>query len=279
MTVSRLPVVDPCAAEDLKVLKTAVLEAGALALDWYQKGAEAWDKTPGHPVTEADIAVNDLLAQRLNMARPDYGWLSEETKDDPRDRDMTRVFVVDPIDGTRAFMRREPYFCVAAARLEGDKPVAAAIFNPATDELFEAAIGGGAKLNGEPIRAGDASQIKNCRMIGHANMFKHPAWPKAWPRMELNLPVPNAIAYRIALVASGRWHGAIALSSKSDWDLAAATLILEEAGGVCTDHCARPFSFNGKNPAQRSVVAAGAALHPLLIDRVHHVKLPDPCAE
>lgn len=245
-------------------------------MEWYHKGAAVWDKTPDHPVTQADIEVNDRIAQRLISARPTYGWLSEETRDDPENRDMSRIFVVDPIDGTKAFIKREPYFCISIARLEKDEPVVGVIYNPCTEEMFEAVKHGGARLNGKPITASSTNGVEGARMLGHANMFAHKDWPTPWPNMTISDPVPNALAYRLALVAAGKWDAAIALSHKCDWDLAAATLILEEAGGCCTDHLGRNYSFNGRTPVQRSVVASGALLHPLLIDRVHMVSIPDP---
>ena len=263
--------------EDLNLLREVAREAGELALHWFQKGAQAWDKSPNNPVTEADIAVNDRIALRLMSARPTYGWLSEETRDDTENRDACRVFVVDPIDGTKAFIRGEPYFCIAIARLEKDQPVAAVIYNPSTDELYEAFKGGGAYLNGKPIKAGERRQLCGSRMVGYEAFFQVAETCDPWPNdIVYSDPVPNAMAYRICLVADGRWDAAVTLSPKSDWDLAAATLILEEAGGACTDHTGAAFSFNGKIPVQRSVIAAGARLHGLLVNQFETIELKSP---
>ncbi len=272
----RLPDSDSIARDDLELLRNVAREAGALALNWFERGAQVWEKSPNNPVTQADIAVNDRIAQRLMAARPTYGWLSEETKDDAENRDMSRVFVVDPIDGTKAFIAGQPFFCVAIARLEQDVPIVGVVYNPATDEMFEAMRGDGARLNGEPIEVRARHHIDNCRMLGHREVFAHEGWSRPWPQMKLPDIMPNALAYRIALVAAGRWDAAVALSHKCDWDLAAATLILEEAGGTASDHLGDAFSFNGRIPVQRSVVAAGAALHPLIIERVRNVPIPDP---
>ncbi len=270
-----------CIQEDLILLRAVAKEAGELALTWFQKGAKRWDKSPDNPVTQADIEVNDRIALRLLSERPTYGWLSEETKDDAENRDMSRVFVVDPIDGTKAFIAGEPYFCVSIALLYNDIPVAGVIYNPSTDEMFEASQNGGARLNGETIAASDTSKIEDCRMIGHPVQFQRyeemPEW--IWPDMHLADPIPNAVAYRIALVAAGKWDAAIALGNKCDWDLAAATLILKEAGGNCTDHLGKEYHFNGRIPVQRCVVAAGKKLHPLLIDKVRVAPVPDPKQE
>ncbi len=142
---------------DHALIRDVARDAGALAMKWFHRGAVAWDKSPDNPVTEADIAVNNRIRERLMAARPHYGWLSEETRDDWENRDGCRIFVVDPIDGTKAFIRGEPYFCIAIARLEKDVPVAGVVYNPSTDEMFEATAGGGAYLNGEPIRASQTS--------------------------------------------------------------------------------------------------------------------------
>lgn len=258
-----MPAASPVPDDDLALIVDVARDAGRLALHWLDVGARSWDKSPGNPVTEADIAVNDLITQRLGQARPDYGWLSEETKDDLDNRTAERVFVVDPIDGTKAFVKGEPGFCVSIALLEQSRPTAGVLFNPLMDEMYAAAAGQGATLNGETIRATQAASLE-CRMVGRPEAFR----PERWPGIELMEPMPNAIAYRIALVAAGRWDAAVALNPKNDWDLAAAVLILEEAGGVATDPAGRPFAFNGPTVVHSGVVASGANLHPLLLEKL-----------
>ena len=251
---------------DLALVTEVALEAGRLSLRWLKRGAKVWEKSPNNPVTEADIAVNDLIRKRLSAERPDYGWLSEETKDIPANRTQARTFVVDPIDGTKAFVKGEPGFCVSIARLEGNQPVVGALFNPLTDELLTARKGGGAKLNGQPIHVTTIADAA-CRIVGQPDVFKQ-RFRDEWPGVELIHPMPNSVAYRIALVAMGRWDAAVALNDKNDWDLAAAVLILAEAGGVASDRRGQPFRFNGVSLVQAGVVAAGARLHPLLLEKV-----------
>jgi myo-inositol-1(or 4)-monophosphatase len=251
---------------DLALVTEVALEAGQLALSWLKHGAKVWEKSPNNPVTEADIAVNDLIRKRLSSARPDYGWLSEETKDNPANRTQARIFVVDPIDGTKAFVKGEPGFCVSIARLEGNQPVVGVVYNPMTEELLSARLGGGAKLNGQPIRVTDKTDIA-CRMVGQPDVFRGRSGD-LWPGVELITPMPNALAYRIALVAMGRWDAAVALNDKNDWDLAAAVLILAEAGGVATDRHGEPFVFNRASVIQAGVIAAGPKLHALVMERV-----------
>jgi myo-inositol-1(or 4)-monophosphatase len=253
---------------DLALIIDVAREAGRLALQWLQKGARSWDKSPDNPVTEADLAVNDLIHHRLSAARPDYGWLSEETKDDPANRRQARTFVVDPIDGTRAFVRGEPAFTVSIARLEGHRPAAGVVLNPMTNELFAASLGDPATLNGEAIRTTPNDTLDDCRMIGHSDMFAVKAGASPGPAMQFLRPVPSSLAYRLCLVACGRWDAAVRLLPTNDWDIAAAVLILAEAGGKVTDSHGDELRFNRASPIHRGVVAAGASLHPLLLDRL-----------
>jgi myo-inositol-1(or 4)-monophosphatase len=259
---------------DLELIVDVAREAGQLSLEWLKKGAKSWDKSPGNVVTEADIAVNDLIARRLRAVRPDYGWLSEETSDNPADRSQRRVWVVDPIDGTKAFVRGEPGFCISIARLEGSLPVAGALFNPLTNEMFAAAEGLGATLNGERIVSPPTCALGGCGMILrpeiHVRLQAHPDWPKT----RLLTPMPNSIAYRIALVAAGRWDAAIGLSRTNDWDIAAAVLILEEAGGIASDGNGQAFAFNQEVTRHLGIVAAGAALHPLIMEKLQGLSRP-----
>ena len=266
-------------AHDLATMRDAAREAGHLALDYMRAGdARSWDKSPGNPVTDADLAVNALLADRLRTRRPDYGWLSEETSDSLRARQQSRVWVVDPIDGTRAFMKGDPHWCVAIAVVEHGVPVASVLYAPVFDELFEARRGGGAHLNGDRLSVSAHSDVKDMRLITNPTLVDHPDWPEPWPQLTVSDPKPNATLYRMALVAAGRWDATFALWRKFDWDLAVGALLVEEAGGVATTHLGETFQFNQPVPAQRSMLASGKPLHPLLVRRIERVVLPHPNA-
>ncbi|MDJ0920663.1 MAG: inositol monophosphatase family protein [Henriciella sp.] len=264
-------------AEDLAILRDVAKEAGEFAQSFLRRGnIETWDKSKNHPVTEADLAVNELIQARLTAARPDYGWLSEETAPDHRSRSKQRVWVVDPIDGTRAFMRGEPYWCIGMGVLEAGQAKAGVVHAPQLEETYWARMGGGAFLNNVPIGVTDRDAEIGCRIITNEGLLTHPAWPEPWPTMELASPKPNATLIRICWVASGRYDAVLTLWRKSDWDLAPASIIMTEAGGVATTHLGEPFVFNRDEPAQRSLLAAGKPLHSLLSARVKGVKLPDP---
>lgn len=254
------------------LLNEAVREAGRIALTYYQTKLKTWMKDGDSIVTEADIAVNDQLQKALAHARPAYGWLSEETEDDAGRLSRTRVWVVDPIDGTRAFAKGKPHFTISVALVENGRPVLAALFNPATDEFFEAETGAGALLNGRAIRPGQRREIAGARMAAHGPMFKHPAWPTPWPEMEII--ERNSVAYRIALVACDAADAAIALNGKNDWDIAAADLILTESGGRFTSHDGKIFLYNREITRHRSLLAAGPEMYEALFERLGALKLP-----
>ena len=258
---------------DVDLLRAAAQEAGKLALDYRKRGLKIWSKGAAGPVTDADQAADALLKERLRAARPDYGWLSEETADGPERLSRSKVFVVDPIDGTVAFMKSKPWWTVALAVVEDGRPCAAVVHAPALNETFEAVAGGGARLNGEPIQASDTSSLDDASMLADANLFNQPMWPDPWPMMRFDKR--NSIAYRMALVGAGAFDAAMALTPKWDWDVAAGALIATEAGGKCTDHRGRSYHFNRPDPRQPSLVCAAPALHPLILKRCAPISLPD----
>jgi myo-inositol-1(or 4)-monophosphatase len=266
----------PAPEADLGLLEQAVREAGAIARKFYRGSYRKWDKGKGQPVTECDLAVDEFLSQRLRAARPSYGWLSEETEDDPQRLAASFVWVVDPIDGTVAFLKGRPYFTICAAVVADGRPVAGAVYNPITGECFSAISGAGATLNGKRVHASTRTELEGCRMLGPKTTFDQPSAAIApsvpWPPMHVE--TRNSVAYRLALVACGAFDATVALSAKHDWDLAAADLIVQEAGGRATTHTGQLFRYNAATPLQPSVVAAGPALHAQLIARVHNINLP-----
>ncbi|MDB5470279.1 MAG: 3(2),5-bisphosphate nucleotidase CysQ [Caulobacter sp.] len=258
---------------DLDLIVEAARTVGETALTLQSEGLRIWGKDNNTPVTNADIEVDNLLKAMLLQAKPEYGWLSEETADDPSRLDRRRLFVVDPIDGTAAFMNYKPWWAVSIAVVEDGQPVTAVVHAPELDETFTAQAGKGAHLNGEPIHASTTAELLNSGMLGDAKMFAHPAWRTPWPPMRIE--ARNSIAYRLCLVADGRFDAALALSAKSEWDLAAADLIQREAGALLTDHKGRTFSYNKPVPLMPSLICAAPAMHPLILDRVAHIDLPN----
>ena len=234
----------------------------------------------GQACGEPTTLVEALIAQGSSIgglsafiATSFSGLFTPETADSPERLKHERIFIVDPIDGTVAFMKSKPWWTVALAVIENGRPSAAVIYAPALDECFEAVAGGGALLNGQPMQASDTDNLEDAAMLASANLFSHPIWPDPWPVMRFDKR--NSIAYRMALVGAGAFDAAMALSPKWDWDVAAGALIAEEGGARCTDHLGRPYHFNRPDPRQASLVCAAPALHPLILKRCAPISLPD----
>jgi myo-inositol-1(or 4)-monophosphatase len=259
---------DP-AASDLSLILETAREAGRLACALRDQGLSIDFKPGDSPVTNADLAADSLLKSRLRQARPAYGWLSEETADDPARLQARRVFVVDPIDGTRAFAKGEPWWTVCVAVVEDGRPVSGVVIAPQLDEAYAAAAGAGATLNGARIHASEVCAIEGCGMVGDPRVFKAKVWTEPWPDMRIEQR--NSTAYRLCLVASGAWDATITFAPKHDWDLAAADIIATEAGGFVGDHRGRAFAYNRAIPQQPSLVCAAPALAPLILERVRHI--------
>jgi myo-inositol-1(or 4)-monophosphatase len=256
--------------EDFDLLQTVVRKAGALALSYFGREIISKQKPDGTRVSEADYAVDEMLQARLTQARPSYGWLSEETADDPIRLERRFTWIVDPIDGTHAFLAGTPEWTIAAALVDNGAPVLAAVFNPATSEMFTARAGQGAYLNGKPIHVKDRSRIEGSTVIASGGMFKKKIWREPWPRMQLGWV--NSVAYRLARIAQGRVHATISTTGKSEWDLAAPALLVQEAGGCVTGIDGSAFTFNRPVPRLKGLVAAGPELHGLLVARTKTLK-------
>ena len=241
--------------EDLNLLESAVREAGHIARRFYGGDYKRWNKEGGSPVTEADLAVNKSLYDALTSARPDYGWLSEENADDPARLTRREVFVIDPIDGTIAFLKNRPHFTICAAIVVDGRPCCGVVYNPIREELYSARAGAGAHRNGVAISVGDRAELEGCALLGDRTQFQQPPWPP------MHVQNRNSVAYRVALVADGSADASVSLTSKRDWDLAAADIILHEAGGLLTDVAGAALIYNRPVTRQSSLVAANPRLH------------------
>ena len=225
------------------------------------------------PVTNVDKAVDAMLEIRLLSKRPDYGWLSEETPDNPDYRiGKERTFMLDPIDGTASLIGKTPQWTVSIGIVEGNRAYAGAIYNPMTDEMFTGAVGHGAFFNGKPMKVTDIGYLEGARIIGQKSRFADKRWPTPWPKMDVI--ERHSIAYRMALVASGQGDGTILFGFKNEWDIAAGAALIEAAGGAVSDMWGEPLKLNQRDPRAPGVVAAGANLHPLLIERTSTLPRP-----
>lgn len=258
-----MPVSDPA---DLRAPLEAVMrEAGELARATLRGPFKRWTKgKDDSPVTEGDIAVNDLLHARLGGLVPGAGWLSEETVAMP-DGASPRIWVVDPIDGTRAFISGRADWTVSVALAEGGRPVLAALYAPVSDEMFLAARGAGAMRNGAPIAASRGAALAAARLAG-PKRYLEPLAGLA-PGIEPQ-PRVHSLALRLSRVAHGEFDAAFASPGSHDWDLAAADLLVHEAGGAMTDFAGAPLRYDARHVAHGALVAAGAARHGALIELV-----------
>lgn len=249
---------------DAELLENAVREAGTLARSLFQK-VKGWTKSDGSPVTEADLAVDKILKERLHMARPDYGWLSEETPDNDARLELSHVWIVDPIDGTRAFQNGGDEWCVAAALLTDGRPALAAIYRPMTQDFYAAEQGRGASLNGKKLHVGKASALAGARILGNASALKH---LQAKAPIEAVASGSTPLAMRLARVAEGNLDAALSNGPKHDWDLAAGDLLVHEAGGTVTGIDGKRFTYNRRETRQANYVASSLPLHATLLEHL-----------
>jgi myo-inositol-1(or 4)-monophosphatase len=255
---------------DRQLLRRAVAAAGALALEHFRADPEHWYKAPGQVVTHADLAVDRLLHDILIGARPEDAWLSEERPDDGSRLRRRRAWMVDPIDGTRAFADHLPEFAISVALVVEGQPVLGAVFNPATEERFEAERGGGARLNGQRLAVTGQRDLAGARLLSSRTELHKRDWQSLIPEADFS-PV-SSLAYKLALVAAGRFDGLLAFRPSHDWDLAAALLLVHEAGGRISEADGTPIVLNNPTPRHAGLVAAGtAALHQALVARLKTV--------
>ncbi len=240
-------------AADVVLLSEAAAEAGEIAMRWFRHDPKVWHKDGGSPVSEADLAVDRHLKTRLRAARPDYGWLSEETADGPERLGCARVFVVDPIDGTRAFVAGDEGWTVSLAVVEAGRPIAAALAQPATGRLWQAASGGGARLDGELLAVTDRAALAGARVAGPKKFLERPVVQEVGFRTDRFVP---SLALRIAQVADGRLDVAYGSADAHDWDLAAADLLVQEAGGRLAVPSGEAIAYNRAVPRHPALVAA-----------------------
>jgi len=259
-----LPADDPGAVrlELRDRVAAAVREGGALALQFFRDGVKSWIKDKTSPVSEADLAVDRLLRERL-LAIHDAGWLSEETEDDPTRLTRKEAWVVDPIDGTRAYLGGSADWAVSVALVQAGRPILAALYAPVTDELFLGVAGGGATCNGAPIAASAGDWLAGARFSGAKHRLEGLAAVE--PRIETVPRIPS-LALRLARVATGALDGTFAASNSHDWDLAAADLLVHEAGGVLTTLAGQALVYNQTEPVHGALVAAGRRRHAILLD-------------
>ena len=254
-------------ATDLKLLTDAALAAAEIGKRFFREDPEVWDKGGSQgPVTEADLAIDAMLNTELRAARPDYGWLSEETEDDETRLAHDRVFIVDPIDGTRAFIAGERSWSHSLAIAENGRVICAVVYVPMMDRLYTASASEVSKLNGNNIYTTDQDQFEGAKVLTTKANLKDHFWRGGPPPVARHFR--PSLAYRLSLVGQGRFDAMITLRDCWEWDIAAGELIVRQAGGQATDMENAPLTFNRPHPKTNGCVAAGTALHALLQSRL-----------
>ena len=251
---------------DLDLLVDAALEAGAIALRYFKRDPQTWEKGEGAgPVTEADLAVNSMLSERLRHARPGYGWLSEETPDSTDRLGAERVFIIDPIDGTRAFIDGQDSFAHSLAIAENGKVIAAAVYLPAKNRMYSAHALSDAHLNGQMIRTSAQAGLTGATILTSKPNMQSKYWPGGVP--DVNRAFRPSLAYRLCLVAQGRFDAMLAFRPTWEWDIAAGALIAARAGATVSDGTGADLHFNAADPRAAGVLVAAPGLHTDLIAR------------
>ena len=250
-------------ARELEHARAAALEAGdILRRHFRDRGYEVGSKGRDNPVTSADLEADAALREHLSRAFPDYGWLSEETADNAERLSRRRVWIVDPLDGTKEFIKGIPEFVVAIALAEDGVPVLGVTYNPIKRELFWAARGAGCYLDDRPVHVTAAAGLAGSVVLASRSETARGEW-NAYKDQIVASPI-GSVAYKLALVAAGKADGTFTASPKSEWDIASGAALLAEAGGVMTDIHGHPIRFNRKHVKLDGFVAAGPALHAAL---------------
>jgi myo-inositol-1(or 4)-monophosphatase len=249
---------------DRQAVIAAVEEAAALAhRQWRENAApdaKVWEKSKGHPVCDIDLAVDALLKERLGAILPDAGWLSEETADDPVRLVAQRLWVVDPIDGTRDYVRGRGGWCVSVALVEDGQPLFAVMAAPVQAKLWVAEAGQGTTCNGAYLTASSRSEFAGARVP-----------TDALPKIDRDLVIvekPNSIAMRMTMVACDRADLVATLRWGHEWDIAAAHLVAQEAGAVVTNATGQPIRYNKAEPLDFGLICSSSGIHAAAVERL-----------
>jgi len=252
-----------------EIMRQAAIAGGDIAMASFRPGqqtsARVRYKTGNSPVSDADEAVDAFLKETLTAALPSAGWLSEETRDDRVRLDHDLCWVVDPIDGTRAYCAGDSNWTVAIALVEKGRPLAGVVHAPALGEHYSAVRGAGAEMNGAPILASPREQALGARVAGPGPMVdKLEHYTGALTKM----PRLPSLALRLARVASNDLDIALVSAHARDWDIAAADLLIEEAGGLLTGLDGFRPVYNLRDPQHETLISSGAPLHGEVLEGV-----------
>ncbi|OFV89472.1 MAG: hypothetical protein A3J75_00070 [Acidobacteria bacterium RBG_16_68_9] len=245
-------------SRELHVAQAAARAAGRIVRDYYERGCEVRQKGHDNPVTEADLLANECIREMIQAAFPDDGWLSEETADSRARLQQRRVWIVDPLDGTKEFINRIPELCVCIAFVEGGVPLIGVEFNPIRDEMFTAAPESGLRLNGEPAHVSDVAELARARVLASRSEDHRGEWDPFKSLMQVVLT--GSVAYKLALIAVGRGDATFSLTPKNEWDVCAGAALIQAGGGTITDIHGQPLRFNRPDPKLPGIIATNGVL-------------------
>jgi len=241
-----------------RIAEEAARAAGEIIRGYYDGKIEVREKSRDNPVTEADLRANECIHARIREAFPDDGWLSEETRDSRERLDRRRVWIVDPLDGTKEFIQHIPELCVCIALVEDGEPTVGVSYNPITKDMFSAARGAGMRCNGKPGRVSEVSELAAARVLASRSEDKRGEWDEFKPKMQVVLT--GSVAYKLALIASGRGDATFSLTPKNEWDICSGAALILEAGGRITDRDGKPLVFNREKTLLPGIIATNGAL-------------------
>jgi len=258
----------PNYARELEVALAAARAAGEAVMEVYNRPAVAFDeKADGKgPLTEADLRSNDILQEHIRAAFPNDAILSEETKDSPERLQNARVWIIDPIDGTREFTEHVPQFAISIGFVVDGQAVMGVLFNPAANETFAGVVGHGATYNGEPCSVTDRSTLEGARLLVSASEYKK-GWFDDYKDTANLLPV-GSVAYKFGLVAAGLADATFTPKPRNEWDLCGGVAILRAAGGQDSNGAGQAYTFNRPDPLHIGVCGTNGKLHGLILEMI-----------
>ena len=243
----------------LEIARSAALEAGEAIRGFYKDEYTVRDKGEDNPLTDADLAADKILENRLRGAFPEFGWLSEETVDTPERLTKSHVWIVDPLDGTREFTLGIPEFVVSIGLVIDGQARLGVLYNPIKEQLFSGVVGQGATLNDQTIRVTQHAELKGSKVVCSRTEMK-----KGWfdEFADVLTPVPvGSVAYKFGLVAAGQAESTFTPRPRSEWDICGGVAIVEAAGGRCSDRHGRPYRFNLEKPLVDGVAVSNTLVH------------------
>jgi myo-inositol-1(or 4)-monophosphatase len=251
---------------ELETACRAAREAGQILLRYYGGAYRVDEKSADNPVTAADLAANESLKASILGAFPADGWLSEENADSDERLRQKRVWIVDPLDGTKEFISEIPEFCICVALVEEGTPRVAVEYNPVRDELFAARKGHGTFMNGTQVHVSTQVDLRHATVLASRSEEARGEWEPY--RSSMRVELSGSVAYKFALVASGRADATFTLTPKNEWDVCAGALLVSEAGGMVTDPDGRAIRFNNRATLLPGLIASNQLLHRSILNTI-----------